>query len=120
MESLFRRWTKRCLLIIDDYPADAELLGIFANRLRYKFDIAPNAEIALALMNQKRYRAVFVDVRLTGMSGFEFVDAVRKQNHGIPVTIICGLTDDLINLPRGRRFSFIAKPVSLEAIEDSL
>lgn len=108
----------KVLLIVDDNADDAEMLRIFVSRLKYKTEIVDTAEAGLAVLKDRHHAIAFVDVRLPMMDGMSMVDRIRSISPKTHIVIVCGESSDLFRLPKGRHFSVILKPVSLESVED--
>lgn len=111
---------KRYLLVIDDSTLDQKLISVHIDRAGYKYDIASNAEEGIGLLRAKRYRMAYVDMRLPQMDGAQFVEVVREVGCKTPIVLVLGLPGDVSRLGAGRLWMVIFKPVTAEAIEDSL
>lgn len=108
----------KVLLIVDDNASDAEMLQIFILRLKYKTETVDTAEAGLALLKDRHHPIAFIDVRLPMMSGMSMIERIRSISPKTHIVVVCGEVGDLMKLPKGRHFSVIIKPVSLESVED--
>jgi CheY-like chemotaxis protein len=71
--------------ILDDDPAQLELLTEQVGILGYEAIATSNPEEALQLIRSGRCRMVFADVHMPGMTGYEFLDeALRCDPGGAP------------------------------------
>ena len=107
------------ILLVDDETAFA---GLLADRLRlrgYTVRCAPNAETALRLIGEKAPDVAFLDVGLPGMDGIGLLEKIRLM----PAPVICCMLTGAAQVSvaaralRSGAFDWLAKPVTLEAVE---
>lgn len=103
-----RRQQQNSILIVDDDPAQLNLLQIMVERAGYKVSIAESAQAALALIEEKQFNVVVSDFKMPEMNGFEFVKALRKldaewNTKEVPVIVLtaCGEDIEFSALERG-------------------
>lgn len=110
------------ILLVDDETAFA---GLLADRLRlrgYTVRCAPNAETALRLIGEKAPDVAFLDVGLPGMDGIGLLEKIRLM----PAPVICCMLTGAAQVSvaaralRSGAFDWLAKPVTLEAVEKVL
>jgi two-component system, cell cycle sensor histidine kinase and response regulator CckA len=65
------------VLIVDDMPESRELLKIGLSFLCLECQEANSGGAALAMLAEKEFAVVLVDVRMPGMDGFELVERMR-------------------------------------------
>lgn len=73
--------TKKIIVVVDDAPADLELMGRYIKKLGYCPKCFPGGEKALTwLRDQKTFPyLILCDLRMNGgMNGFEFAKLFRK------------------------------------------
>ena len=108
------------ILLVDDETAFA---GLLADRLRlrgYTVRCAPNAETALRLIGEKAPDVAFLDVGLPGMDGIGLLEKIRLM----PAPVICCMLTGAAQVSvaaralRSGAFDWLAKPVTLEAVEN--
>jgi CheY-like chemotaxis protein/anti-sigma regulatory factor (Ser/Thr protein kinase) len=87
---LVRKSTKPSILVVDDEAAVRELLVDILETDGYDVTVAENGEQALKEFDQKTFKAVFTDVGMPGMSGWELARAIRERNATIPLAVITG------------------------------
>lgn len=79
------------ILVVEDNDINREVaLAIFAS-LGFSIEIAETGEIALAMIKQRQYDIIFMDLHLPGMDGYQTTKAVKKQ---IPDQVVIALTAD--------------------------
>lgn len=112
------------ILVVDDYPLSQEimnsLLGAFGCTI---FRADSGAEAVEFCKAKVRPDLIFMDLVMPGMGGLEATKEIRKLQESLaPRAVIIGFsagdekTDRLKSLDAGMD-DFIAKPISLEAIE---
>jgi DNA-binding NtrC family response regulator len=112
------------LLIIDDEPSICFALSRFFSERGDTVFVAPSAEDALARLPQTRPDAIFLDIRLPGISGLEAMEKLTTQDSGpgaadaLPPAIIVmtahGTMEAAIDAMRQGAYDYLVKPVSLD------
>lgn len=81
---------KMSIIIVDDEP---DILSVFKKSLElaghstYGF-VNPSAALAHFSQNQKAYDLIITDIRMPGMSGFEFARAIRNMNKDVRIILM--------------------------------
>lgn len=78
------------ILVVDDETDVRELLRDILESEGYHVDIASGGREALSLFDAKNFDAVFTDIGMPGMSGWELAHAIRERNQQIPLAVITG------------------------------
>jgi len=78
------------ILVVDDEQYVRELLADFLESEGFEVTLAENGTIALRLFEQQTFEAVFTDVGMPGMSGWELARAIRELDGKIPLAVITG------------------------------
>jgi len=116
------------LLIIDDEPAICFALSRFFGERGDTVFVAPSAEDAIAKLPQTRPDAIFLDIRLPGISGLEAMDklaaapptqdsALGTQDSLPPAIIVMtahGTMEAAIDAMRQGAYDYLIKPVALD------
>ncbi len=77
------------VLVVDDELMWRELLSMALAAAGYDVDAASSGEEALALLRERDFDALVLDLFLSGMSGFDVLRAVRaRDDRPAPVCII--------------------------------
>lgn len=116
------RFTKPTIMVVDD---ESEIRDSFAIILEDKCNLAmaESGEEALAtLRNRTDIHMVFLDYRLPGMNGLEFLEALQQHRIHIPVVMVTGRGTREI---AARAFQFeaedyITKPFRVKEIQDTV
>lgn len=78
------------ILVVDDEDYMREVLREILEAAGYKVILAANGSEALRLFDAGSFDAVFTDVGMPGMSGWELARAIRERDNSVPLTIITG------------------------------
>lgn len=83
------------LLAVDDDAVSRLTLSFALQKAFSKPDLAPDGAAALLLLAQQPYDAIFLDVEMPGMDGFELCSRIREQgpNEGTPVIFVTRHSD---------------------------
>lgn len=80
------------LLIVEDTPADAELLvmALETAGVKFTYDTADLAAVCLELLERHRYHAVLSDYRLPGFTGQQVLEWLHQSGQEIPLILVTG------------------------------
>ena len=82
--------TPKRLLVVDDEDFVRDLLKEILEGENCEVELAQDGTEALALFREREFDAVFTDVGMPGMSGWELAREIRQLNGHIPIAIITG------------------------------
>ncbi|WP_286734264.1 response regulator transcription factor [Intestinimonas sp. UBA1698] len=82
------------VLIADDDQAVLTMLYKVVRSNGIEADTAASGEEALALLEQKPYDLLLLDVNKHGMDGFQVVQAIRRRGLKLPIIIVSGRKED--------------------------
>jgi DNA-binding NtrC family response regulator len=107
------------LLIVDDEPSICFALSRFFGERGDTVFVAPSAEDALARLAQTRPDAIFLDIRLPGISGLEAMEKLTAvDDASYPPAIIVmtahGTMEAAIDAMRQGAYDYLVKPVALD------
>lgn len=113
---------KRRLLVVDDNRDAAEsmsmLLELWGHEVAYAYD-GPSA---LETAEQWHPQAVFLDIGLPGMDGYEVAEKLRELPHAKDAVLIAitgyGQEDDRVRSQRAGIDHHLVKPVAPDALRD--
>ena len=114
----------RIVMVVDDQPEVAELLGEMLASLGHRSRVFLEADKALAAFRAtpEAFDAVISDQTMPGLSGRDLLLAMRQVRPDLPVVIWTGYSDSLSEssaLALG--FSaFMRKPIALEDLSETL
>ena len=78
------------ILVIDDEDYVRELLRDILESEGCNVLLAENGPEALALLEHQPFSAIFTDVGMPGMSGWEVAQVIRQRDEKIPIAVITG------------------------------
>ena len=115
----------KCVLIVDDDPAQRRILDEAIKRLGYETKLAESGKQAITLLESASsadISVILLDLVMPEMSGQELLEHVRKLNMNQPVIVQTanGSIDTAIEAMRLGASDFVVKPVSIERLEVSL
>lgn len=110
------------VLLIDDEEAVCWALARAFERAGFRVHIAPSAEEGLAEARKLCPDAVFLDVRLPGMSGLEALQELREVTKDAPIIVMTahGNLTSAVRAVEGGAFDYLAKPFDLSQALDVL
>ena len=85
----------RTVLVVDDDPAALQLMSTTLVNLGYRTRCEADGEAALAALQGSTPTAIVLDLLMPGMSGFEFLDHLRRVPSGKNVPVIVWTSKDL-------------------------
>jgi DNA-binding NtrC family response regulator len=106
---------KPSILVVEDEAKLRRLIELQLAEEGFNARSAPDAEVGLQLLNKERFDLVFTDFKLPGMSGLEFLQAVKRINANVPVVIMTafGTVESAVDAMKNGATDFILKPFSL-------
>jgi len=88
--TLVRRSNSPRILVVDDEQSVRVLLGDILNSEGYEVTLAESGSDALKAFDAEMFKAVFTDLGMPGMSGWELARAIRERSKEIPIALITG------------------------------
>src|ERR1019366_5572671 len=82
------RQEKATILVVEDEAKMRRLLELQLGEEGFTVHSAADAETGLQLLVREKPDLVVTDLRLPGMSGLEFLQAVKRVNAALPVVIM--------------------------------
>jgi len=102
------------ILIVDDTPANIQILADILKREGYQLSIATNGKQALEVLGRVRPDLVLLDVMMPEMDGFETCREMKKSAdfHDIPVIFLTSKADttDIVTGFEVGAVDYVAKP----------
>ena len=106
---------KASILIVEDEPKMRRLLELHLGEEGFIAHSAADAESGLQLLNREKVDLVVTDFRLPGMSGLEFLQAVKRVNARLPVVVMTayGTVESAVEAMKIGASDYVLKPFSL-------
>ncbi len=109
------------ILIVDDQPANRILLEEQLGCLEVNFEHAESGEQCLAMLNDKSYALICLDVMMPDMNGYQVLEKIRANplTDTIPVIMISAVFQGDEHIIKGiskGAFDFLPKPINVEIL----
>ncbi len=101
------------ILVVEDEPSIAEIVGLYLNRAGYEVVVAADGAVALEVLEQREPELIVLDLMLPKVDGFEITQWVRARGD-IPIIMLtarAGETDRIAGLEMGAD-DYVVKPFS--------
>ena len=109
------------ILIVDDTPANLQLLASMLTERGYKSRTVSSGVRALEAAHLMRPDLILLDVAMPGMDGFEVCERLKSDPDlkDIPILFISALTDTMVKVKAFRTGGddYITKPFRIEEVE---
>src|SRR5437899_4968791 len=86
--SVNTRQEKAAIHVVEDEAKMRRLLELQLGEEGFAVHCAPDAETGLQLLVREKPDLVVTDLRLPGMGGLEFLQAVKRVNAALPVVVM--------------------------------
>jgi DNA-binding response OmpR family regulator len=83
------------ILMIEDDPTIVDNLAYMAQAKGYDLAHAPDGDRGLALFKELQPDLVLLDIELPGLSGYELLQAMRREHPHIPVIMVSGRNEEI-------------------------
>ena len=107
------------ILIVEDEPKLLRLLELSLSGEGFTVHRAEAAEAGLSLLHQQEIDLVITDLKLPGMGGLEFLQAVKRSNATLPVIVMTafGTVETAVEAMKAGASDYVLKPFSLEEMK---
>lgn len=108
------------ILIVDDTPANIDILGHIMGRGGLNISVAPNGEKALEIIEKNMPDLILLDIMMPGIDGYEVCERLKQDEttKDIPVIFLTALSE-LENIVKGFKVGavdYITKPFQEEEV----
>jgi len=106
------------ILVVDDEPAQREVISGFLRKQGFDVVAADSAERALGLFRQDAFDLILTDQKMAEMSGLELMQAVHTINPETPVILITafGTIAAAVAALKQGAIDYLTKPLNLEEL----
>jgi DNA-binding NtrC family response regulator len=107
------------ILIVEDEAKMQRLLSLTLTDEGYSIHAAGDAESGLKLLRSEPVDLVITDLKLPGISGLEFLQAVKRTNGDLPVVVMTayGSVDTAVEAMKSGASDYVLKPFSLDEMK---
>ncbi len=108
----------KSVLIIDDEIQICESISMILDYEGYAVEFTTSANEGLEKFSSKDFAAVFLDIQMPEMNGFEVLKRIKEQKPTASVIIISahGSVDNAIKATRLGAFDFLEKPIDRDKL----
>jgi DNA-binding NtrC family response regulator len=116
--SMSTRAEKPVILVVEDEAKMRRLLELQLADEGFAVHLAPDAETALQILSREKPDLVVTDLRLPGMNGLEFLQAVKRANVALPVVVMTayGSVESAVEAMKVGASNYVTKPFSLSEL----
>ncbi len=106
------------IVVVDDEPAQRELIGGFLKKQGHEVFVAPSGAEALAHVRSQQVDLVLSDCRMPGMSGPELLQHIKAVNPEIPLILMTayGTVETAVQAMKDGAADYLTKPLDLEEL----
>jgi DNA-binding NtrC family response regulator len=107
------------ILIVDDEDVVRDTLTAIMTYLGHKPESARDGLLGKDMMQQKKFSAAFVDLRMPGIDGMTLLKWARQTHPDLPMIIMTGHGDDESRdeAMKSGAYAFLTKPFSIKEIK---
>jgi signal transduction histidine kinase len=109
------------ILIVDDVPANLDLLGAMLRERGYRVRAAPSGRLALQAARSRPPDLILLDVNMPEMSGYEVCEQLKTDSalQTIPVLFLSALSEtmDKVRAFQAGGVDYVTKPFQFEEVE---
>ena len=100
------------ILVVDDERGLREGCRLILESEGYSVDLATNGNEGLALLQQKTYDLIIVDLMMPGMGGLEMMDEIKKLGMDIIIIVITGFAtiETAVEAMKHGAYDYVPKP----------
>ncbi len=112
------RGVQKRILVVDDEPEVGAYFKQLLGRHGCRTEVVETAEEALAVVSEREFDLIFLDLLLPGMDGAEAFGEIRKRDPQVPVVLITAYPDSVL-VAKALQFgavSLLVKPFASEEI----
>jgi DNA-binding NtrC family response regulator len=106
---------KQSILVVEDEAKLRRLVELQLADDGFEVHSAPDAEAGLKLVNSDSFDLILTDLKLPGVGGLEFLQAVKRVDAQIPVVIMTayGTVESAVEAMKAGANDYVLKPFSL-------
>ncbi|MFQ5340502.1 MAG: response regulator [Anaerolineae bacterium] len=103
------RSPSRLVLVVEDEPATRQMLRRMLEHEGWAVTEAENGRVALERVAEEQPALILLDLMMPEMDGFEFIEALRKQEAWQPIPVVLVTAKDLTAEDRRRLKGYVEK-----------
>ena len=110
--------TEKHILLVEDDPEIADLVGMHLRDLGHELDSVPNGNVGLERAEQGNYDLIILDLMLPGLDGLEICKRLRSHDGNTPILMLTARSeefDKVLGLELGAD-DYLTKPFSIREL----
>jgi two-component system cell cycle response regulator len=110
------------ILIVEDDPANLDLMGTYIDSFGYPYESAVDGRDAVEKLQDGSITIVITDIIMPRMDGMQLLEYVREHHPNIGVIVVTGFSDSFsyTTLIKAGASDFISKPFNVDELEAKL
>ncbi len=111
------------VLVVDDVPANIELMKVYIEMLGCKGDYALNGKEAVDKIKANEYDLCLMDIMMPVMTGIEASQIIRREITGdLPIIAVTGSNEaeNRMKCIDSGMNDFLSKPIDLELLKEKI
>lgn len=106
------------VLVVDDFPTDRKLFGLWLGRAGFETHSASDAAQARDQVAQENFDLMVVSLRLKGEDGFELIRSLRAAGFSSPIIAVSADTEEKVGgqATEAGASAFLTKPFTVEQL----
>ncbi len=111
------------VLIVEDNAINQKLMGILLKQMGCLFEVAADGKQAVAIVQEKKFDLVLMDIQMPVMDGYEASNIIRNQMKlKTPIVALTAhvFKEDEMKCRAAGMNDFLTKPVSLKALRETV
>lgn len=108
------------ILIVDDENHVRKLYAAFLSREGYHIDTASGGEEALALMKQKKFDLIVLDIELEDISGLDLLKQIRAEHPDVFIVLNSAYSVYMSDFHTWLADGYIVKSSDIKPLKDKI
>jgi len=111
--------TKNNILIVDDDAGHRSMLRTLMTGWGYELAEADDGSTAVAMVREKSFDVVLMDLKMATMSGTEALEKIKSHNPSIPVIIMTAYSsvETAVETLKKGAYDYLTKPLDFEKLK---
>lgn len=108
----------RNILIVDDNPAQCDVLSQLVKEIGHQPYTAVNGEMALQMFQDRRIDLVITDIQMPQMDGMALLEKIRQSDPDVRVIVLTGYpsSETILRTIENDGYTYLVKPVKLNSM----
>jgi CheY-like chemotaxis protein len=113
------------ILVVEDHPINQQLMRAILEKMGCHIEMAENGEIALELLEKRKYELIFMDIQMPVMDGYETTRQILLRYPAEERPVIIAMTANALQGDKERSLAigmdaYITKPIRSDIIEKAI